>query len=160
MLLQLCMVHESCTLRLLPSFPLSGILTMSREPQSWVDNMSAQKHPVSQTSLTFPGRGVRASSMWPLFHAEMMRLKRTRALYFPERPFMVDPQPHGAQDAQGRKSAKSESPGIGCLSNSQHCSMFRVINNLTTMSPCLSSATESQSWQRHRRHWEKLFPGF
>lgn len=84
----------------------------------------------------------------------------TRVLGFPKRSLMVDLQPLGAQDAQGGKSAQPQSPGIGPR-NTHHCSTFTLINNLTTTSPLLSSATESLSPGRDtRRHWERPYPGF
>lgn len=123
---------------------------------------------VPQLLMTCPLRStlspslIQPSSVWLLFLTEMERLKGTKALGFPEQPLMVDQWPLGAQDTQGGKSAQlKKSLGIGHPSNTQHCSTFTAINNLTTTSPRLSPATESLSPGRDtRRHWERLFPGF
>lgn len=62
---------------------------------------------------------------------------------------MVDLQPLGAQETPGGESAQPQSSGIGPR-NTQRCATFMLINNLTTTSPLLSSATEFRSWQRHK----------
>ena len=135
---------------------LPRILTTSSVPQLQIDRHVCSEEPCLPNQSSLPG----ASSAWLLFCTQTEDLKGTRALGFPERPLMIDLQPLGAQDTQGGKSAQPQSPGIGPR-NTQHCSTFTLINTLTTMSPLLSSATESLSPGRDtRRHLERLCPGF